>query len=206
MKDYHYKFRVQNGRLRETIDARYSSIAEMCRKANLNPTTVGNYLNFRTSPMKDSGEWKASALNLASAIGIPAEDLWPDNLKGKMEKNTIEGFASNAALINQEYDQFKLTDGQPLDLPDTPDTGEILEKMMASLTPREANVLKLRFYQDMTLEEISKIEKVSRARIQQIETKALRKMRHPTRIRRLHGLLGDVQYCRLFDIFYGKKD
>ena len=63
--------------------------------------------------------------------------------------------------------------------------------VLDSLTERERNVLSLRFgLQDgysRTLEEVGRQFKVTRERIRQIEAKALRKMRHPTRIRQLHG-------------------
>ena len=68
---------------------------------------------------------------------------------------------------------------------------EKLEDVLASLTPRERKVLTLRFgIQDgysRTLEEVGKQFNVTRERIRQIEAKALRKMRHPTRLRQLHG-------------------
>ncbi|GAB4271823.1 MAG: RNA polymerase sigma factor [Opitutales bacterium] len=63
--------------------------------------------------------------------------------------------------------------------------------VLDSLTDRERRVLSLRFgLQDgysRTLEEVGRQFKVTRERIRQIEAKALRKMRHPTRIRQLHG-------------------
>lgn len=68
---------------------------------------------------------------------------------------------------------------------------EKLMDVLSSLTPRERKVLTLRFgLQDgysRTLEEVGKQFNVTRERIRQIEAKALRKMRHPTRIRQLHG-------------------
>ncbi len=68
---------------------------------------------------------------------------------------------------------------------------EKLMDVLDSLTPRERKVLTLRFgLQDgysRTLEEVGKQFNVTRERIRQIEAKALRKMRHPTRIRQLHG-------------------
>ena len=68
---------------------------------------------------------------------------------------------------------------------------EKLMDVLDSLTPRERKVLSLRFgLQDgysRTLEEVGKQFNVTRERIRQIEAKALRKMRHPTRIRQLHG-------------------
>ena len=62
---------------------------------------------------------------------------------------------------------------------------EQLEEVMNTLTPREAKVLKLRFGledgKSRTLEEVGKEFNVTRERIRQIEAKALRKLRHPSR-------------------------
>ena len=66
---------------------------------------------------------------------------------------------------------------------------EQLEEVMATLTPREAKVLRLRFGLEdgkaRTLEEVGKEFQVTRERIRQIEAKALRKLRHPSRSKRL---------------------
>jgi len=62
-------------------------------------------------------------------------------------------------------------------------------KVLATLTPREEQVLRLRFgigeRTDHTLEEVGTRFGVTRERIRQIEAKALRKLRHPSRARRL---------------------
>jgi RNA polymerase primary sigma factor len=67
------------------------------------------------------------------------------------------------------------------------------QNMLASLTSREAKVLRMRFGIDMntdhTLEEVGKQFDVTRERIRQIEAKALRKLRHPTRSEKLRGFL-----------------
>jgi RNA polymerase primary sigma factor len=72
-----------------------------------------------------------------------------------------------------------------------------LGDVLASLTERERKVLELRFGlgdgYSRTLEEVGRQFKVTRERIRQIEAKALRKMRHPTRIRQLTGFLETTQ-------------
>lgn len=72
-----------------------------------------------------------------------------------------------------------------------------LEDVLTSLTERERKVLELRFGltdgYSRTLEEVGKQFKVTRERIRQIEAKALRKMRHPTRLRQLQGFLEDEE-------------
>ena len=70
---------------------------------------------------------------------------------------------------------------------------EATKDVLESLTPREAKVLRMRFGIDMntdhTLEEVGKQFDVTRERIRQIEAKALRKLRHPTRSDRLRSFL-----------------
>ena len=70
---------------------------------------------------------------------------------------------------------------------------EQLEEVMNTLTPREAKVLKLRFGLEdgkaRTLEEVGKEFQVTRERIRQIEAKALRKLRHPSRSKRLRDYM-----------------
>jgi len=75
--------------------------------------------------------------------------------------------------------------------------GETTHEVLASLTPREAKVLRMRFGIDMntdhTLEEVGKQFDVTRERIRQIEAKALRKLRHPTRSEQLRSFLDNNQ-------------
>ncbi len=67
------------------------------------------------------------------------------------------------------------------------------EQVLKTLTPREEKVIKLRFGigdgSEHTLEEVGQIFEVTRERIRQIEAKALRKLRHPSRSRKLKAFL-----------------
>ena len=70
---------------------------------------------------------------------------------------------------------------------------EVIERELHTLTPREEHVIKLRFGlydgRTRTLEEVGKEFDITRERIRQIEAKALRKLRHPSRARHLRGFL-----------------
>ncbi|MGI6753848.1 MAG: RNA polymerase sigma factor RpoD [Eubacteriales bacterium] len=70
---------------------------------------------------------------------------------------------------------------------------EVIERELRTLTPREEHVIKLRFGlydgRTRTLEEVGKEFDITRERIRQIEAKALRKLRHPSRARHLRGFL-----------------
>ena len=70
---------------------------------------------------------------------------------------------------------------------------EYTSQVLRTLTPREERVIKMRFGledgSEHTLEEVGQSFQVTRERIRQIEAKALRKLRHPTRVRHLQGFL-----------------
>src|SRR6266849_611078 len=71
---------------------------------------------------------------------------------------------------------------------------ELTEDVLSTLTPREKEIIKMRFGLDQsgeerTLEEVGKHFNVTRERIRQIEAKALAKLRHPSRSRRLRAFL-----------------
>ena len=107
-------------------------------------------------------------ISLQSPVGDGEETSLGDFIEDKNTENPID--ITSFALLKD-----KLTD------------------VLASLNERERKVLELRFGigdgYARTLEEVGKQFRVTRERIRQIEAKALRKMRHPTRIRQLHGFL-----------------
>jgi len=78
--------------------------------------------------------------------------------------------------------------------------GEHTRKVLATLTPREEQILRMRFgigqKTDSTLEEVGKLFAVTRERIRQIEAKALRKLRAASRSRNLHDFLGQEPNSR----------
>jgi RNA polymerase primary sigma factor len=81
----------------------------------------------------------------------------------------------------------------PVDFATSTGLKEAIKEILGSLTPREAKVLRMRFGIDMntdhTLEEVGKQFDVTRERIRQIEAKALRKLRHPSRAEKLESFI-----------------
>jgi RNA polymerase primary sigma factor len=82
---------------------------------------------------------------------------------------------------------------EPMDAASRDMLREQVQNVLGALTERERQVLELRFGlidgKDHTLEEVSNYFNVTRERIRQIEAKALRKLRHPTRSRQLRDYL-----------------
>jgi RNA polymerase sigma factor (sigma-70 family) len=133
-----------------------------------------------------SWRWKRSVLRIAEALGELPEDLFPEivlHVERSRLAHEVSGDRllkeAEAALLGQPRAQLQLGAGELADLECN------TRKMLATLTPREEKVIRMRFgigeERDHTLEEIGQEFEVSRTRILQIEAKALRKLRHPSR-------------------------
>ena len=130
-----------------------------------------------------------------------AEAKGPD--KPDLTQGISEGdLADGAMLVGQVGDEEDSHLGDfiedknavlPLDAAIQANLRETTTRVLASLTAREERVLRMRFgigeKSDHTLEEVGQDFEVTRERIRQIEAKALRKLRHPSRSKRLRSFV-----------------
>ena len=143
--------------------------------------------------------WPSAALadEIAVVLGETIESLFPQALFDRMQAS--KGLPTSVrfpilldtiSLYSPECSGL-LTDGG-LDDKDS-DLTAAITSALTSLKPREQHVLQLRFGLDdgrqWTLEEVGRELGVTRGRIRQIEAKALRKMRHPSRSKFLRGFI-----------------
>lgn len=114
-------------------------------------------------------------------LKIAKEPLSMENPVGDDEDSTIGDFIEDEKLSS------------PVEITTKESLKETTSDLLANLSPREAKVLKMRFGIDMstdhTLEEVGRQFDVTRERIRQIEAKALRKLRHPSRAHKLQSFL-----------------
>ena len=129
---------------------------------------------------------------LSKYVGMP-EDKIRKVLKIAKEPISMEtpvGDDDDTSLGDFIVDPMAIS---PLDAATRDGLSEAMQKILSSLTSREAKVLRMRFGIDMntdhTLEEVGKQFDVTRERIRQIEAKALRKLRHPSRSEELRSFL-----------------
>lgn len=109
----------------------------------------------------------------------------------------------NLSLDDEEMVEELITSGQLVDTHDYAEeilntmSRQTLEQVLDTLTVREAEVLRHRygFYDGIpkTLEEVGKVFNLSRGRIRQIENKAIRKLRHPSRSKEMKSIYGDFE-------------
>jgi RNA polymerase primary sigma factor len=129
---------------------------------------------------------------LAKKLGMPVEKV-QKVLKIVREPISLEtplGEEDNAQLGDFIEDQNTIL---PIEAAIQSNMRDITTRVLASLTPREERVLRMRFglglNKDHTLEEVGLQFSVTRERIRQIEAKALRKLKHPSRSRILRSFL-----------------
>ena len=129
---------------------------------------------------------------LAEKLGMPVEKV-RRVLKLAREPLSIEtpvGDEEDGRLGDLIEDKDAM---QPIDAAIQSDLRETTTRVLASLTPREERILRMRFgigmNKDHTLEEVGQQFSVTRERIRQIEAKALRKLKHPSRSRILRSFL-----------------
>ena len=153
--------------------------------------TIHKVSRYSRQMLQELGR-EATADELGEKMGMSAEKV-REIMKVAQDPVSLE------TPIGEEEDSH-LGDFIPDD--DTPSPAEAtstnilreeLEKQLHTLTPREEHVIKLRFGlydgRTRTLEEVGKEFDITRERIRQIEAKALRKLRHPSRARHLKGFM-----------------
>ena len=151
-----------------------------------------NKLNRISRQMTQENGKEPSPEELSIKMGMP-EDKIRKVLKIAKEPISMEtpiGDDEDSHLGDFIEDGNILT---PMESAANESLGEATRSILGSLTPREAKVLRMRFGIDMntdhTLEEVGKQFDVTRERIRQIEAKALRKLRHPSRSEQLKSFL-----------------
>jgi RNA polymerase primary sigma factor len=120
-------------------------------------------------------------------LKIAQEPISLETPIGEEEDSHLGDFIEDKSILN------------PADAVVASNLREITDEVLATLTPREEKVIKMRFGlgltgSEHTLEEVGQHFAVTRERIRQIEAKALRKLRHPSRSRKLKAFLENNQH------------
>jgi len=179
-------FRVFNWSLDRAIRAKGWNRREAAAACGVHWQTLSKWLGFQSYPRE------AKALEVAVVLGVSDEILFPAEIKGFRITKQPEpvSFGREEALafgmLSQEIDpervaiQGSLTDA--------------IKEAMQGLREREKLVLKLRFglegEEALTLTDVAAVVGVTRERIRQIEAKALRLLRHPSRSSLLRDYVG----------------
>jgi RNA polymerase primary sigma factor len=155
--------------------------------------TINKLVRTSRQMLHETGR-EPSPEELAEKLGMPIEKV-RKVMKIAKEPISLEtpiGDEEDSHLGDFIEDKSAI---QPLDAAIQANLRETANRILSTLTPREERVLRMRFgigmNSDHTLEEVGQQFNVTRERIRQIEAKALRKLKHPSRSRKLRSFLDD---------------
>ena len=184
MNEYRVKVTIKNNLLLSAIEnAGYASQAEFARACNLTPTAISDLVNMRVLPITRDGEFIVNAKVIMEVLGAAPSDLWTDmQLTMRLKANTREKVVSEQ-YINEILENH--IENMTLESPEEQylkaERKNLVDVALLSLTPKEAKIITQRFYEEKSLDEVGNHYGITRERVRQIEQKALRKLRHPTR-------------------------
>lgn len=194
--EYRINLKVRNNLLLSAIEeAGYKNVAQFCKAANLFPSRVGALINLKEPPVRQDGDWTATAKQIADFLGLIPEDLWT-------QEQTMFVLPTNQSHFSLSHKEMLLTlarnTGELLEQPEidenlqAEDRKRIIAELLDGLPPRQAKILRLRFGIDCnkehTLEEVAEMYDLSRDRIRQIELEAFRRLHVPERLKELKQL------------------
>jgi DNA-directed RNA polymerase sigma subunit (sigma70/sigma32) len=176
--EYAVKVSVRNALILRRMKALgIKTQAELARLAGLRVMTVSTLVTLKKAPKnKLTGDWVDAAYALSSALQVEPEELWTERQQTMaLKRNSYE------VDMNEEEVQRLSTDGGVERLVLDGERTKIITKTLNSLTPREEYVVRRRFFDEDTLEVIANDLGIQRERVRQIEGKALRKLKHPSK-------------------------
>jgi len=181
--EYLVKVTIRNNLiLRQMKRLGIKSQMELARLAGLTPTTVGLLIGMKKRPLHAlTGEWLDSAFALSAALHMEPEELWT-------EKQRDMALASNSREVSMSEDAvMQLASGDRLEY--NVIASKLVADALKALSPREQDIIQARFFDGETFEEIGDRQGVGKERIRQLEAKALRKLKHPSRSGPLRQLI-----------------
>jgi RNA polymerase sigma factor (sigma-70 family) len=187
-EDYVLQFKIKNGPLLRAIRIRFTTIKGFCEASGINQSIVYKYLALRLAPISKTGKWKPSALKMGRCLRLPPDCLFPEiHLQNVLARSSGELDVSREE-IELMIEQQGAPSPEAILIND--EVQRTLSGLLNELTPRQERVIRRRFGFDKepaTLEEIAREFDLSRDRVRQIEAKAIRKLRHVSRIRKLQN-------------------
>lgn len=179
MKDYRVIVKIKNANLLRAFEkAGFKTVNAFCRANNFCASTVGQLVNLKAAPTQ--GRHLAIAERISVALDTPLFELFSDDQLTPLTTNTGQIEVS----LEDVLPLIEGTGGDPLQKLIEEDNRIDVDALLGLLTPRETEVIRRRFglYGEAeTCVAIGKRLGLVRSRVQQIEHKALRKLRHPRR-------------------------
>ena len=185
MNDYRVKITIRNERLLAAMEGMgYKSVAEFSRNQGLNGVKVNEIISGKITPLDREGNPKELTKEILEILNLTIEKAFTEKQLKGFKKHTFEVKIEEEKLLQiispAKNQEIKVIEQE---------VKSKLYEILSTLTPREEKILRMRFGIGMntehTLEEVGLQFSVTRERIREIEAKALRKLKHPSRSKQL---------------------
>lgn len=181
MSDYRVEVKVRNANILRLMEERgIKNVSELCRNAKTCNATFGDIINLKKAPVTRKGDWHPVVLKVCEYLFVMPSDLF--------SQEQMTPLKTNKSSVDLGFDDISRMLDDPTQDPslrlEHQDAADAVSTVLETLTERDQQVINLRFGLDgeaHTITEVAAIFKVTPERVRQIEAKALRKLRHPTR-------------------------
>ena len=196
-KDYRIEIKVKNNRLLTKIEgAGYSSVAKFADTIGMNRTVIYRIVSMKSAALDEEGYYRPEALRIAKFLNCTPQDIYPPaQMRGTMKENKAQ-ITANANEVDSLTSSLRTLAFSPERKMILDEAKQVLKAVMMTLTPKEQRILDLRYGltygEEKTLDEVGAMFGVSSERIRQFESKALRKMRHPSKSKELRANLNEL--------------
>jgi RNA polymerase sigma factor (sigma-70 family) len=184
MKELRVILRVKNNRLVELREQLGMNQAKFARAIGVSPATYNALECLRESPLGKTG-WRKVAKLISEFHGLGYDELFPESIlaiHSPVAERRVDVHELRALMGRGSVEMAR----SPDEVLVRKELASACRRVIGTLTPREERVIRDRFEGDgMTLVEVGERFDVQPERIRQIEAKALRKLRHPSRSKRL---------------------
>jgi RNA polymerase sigma factor (sigma-70 family) len=183
MKEFDIQVKVRNNLLVQRREQMGWSPRELAEKIGIGYQLYLGYENIKHFPLnkKSDNMWKPTALKIAEFWGESPEAIWPDIILS-VKNTSVDLKVGEDEIGLLVGDSTLMLGSSPEDLFLEKELASKMRETIGYLNPREASIIKKRFgigrKGKLTLDEVSKVFGVSRERINQIQSKVLRKLRH----------------------------
>jgi RNA polymerase sigma factor (sigma-70 family) len=157
--------------------------SDLARATGLSVSRIGDYINMKRRPSQEQAEKIENAFGKAG-VYIDIASIWPESFEGFKKRPVIEETRDiePSALLGGLHEPSFITE-------DKQEALRLIDDALSSISTRERRVIEAKVFKGKTYAEIGRAEGVSPSRAMSIYVFALKKLRHPSRIKNMREAL-----------------
>jgi len=195
MKEFRVQIRIKNNLLQQRREELGLTQHEIAKQIPMSYHLYNALECMREKPFNKKSKWREVAIRLAAFFGLLPEDIWPGEVcaveKTKAER-CVDSETMRALVGNCSYNSSQ----NPERLLMAKERKEAVNEALETLTEREQEIIRRRCEESQSYRETGRgmnyygnAKDISGSRVMQIEAKAIRKLRHPSRSNKLREVL-----------------